>query len=470
MSFNFRDLSKTNLAQSVLKQAGLNPPPDLLRKHEQWHEKPFLGEEIILLGGGFFIGKLAKELLPLGADFVTCDDRLVKQLSETKNFTISKRELTSIGTIKRLIFDASSILSTDQLGSLYETFSILAKNLGPNSRIVFINRPQDQMETLQESTAWAAVEGFFRSFSKEIAVKGGIAQLLTFEDQSLALQRGGGAFEFFLSDYATYITGQILNIQNRAAGKGPYTLAGSLAGKVALVTGAAGGIGKAAAQSLFHEGCHVYCVDHPGALGPLRELANAIEGEALTVDFNEHGPEKYIINQLQASAKKIDIIIHCAGITRDKTIKNTSKRSWDEVINVNLQAVLAINSAFIEEKLISNGGRIITLSSISGIAGNFGQTSYAASKAGLIGYSRALAQTVADRGITVNAVAPGFIETPMTAKVPAINKFFYKRLSILSQAGLPEDVAHGICFLASPAASGITGQTLRICGGHVMGV
>ena len=469
MNLNLKDLSRTKLAQNLMKQAGFNAPPELRRDHSQWHDQYYSEEVILLQGDGQFNRKLGGILRKHGAVVQVADADLIEKLQSCDGLAVSQVAVDQYQS-RRVIYDASGVRTVAQLGELYEFFNQLTQNLGVNARVVFLNRPKAQCTSIEERTAWHGIEGFMRSFAKEIAAKGGIAQLFTIADEEVSLQRISAALEFFLSDYATYITGQVIAFDNQVVGEVSGQLVGSLAGKTALVTGAAGGIGEAVVEALFHEGCHVIAVDHPGAMQQLQDLAAKCEGEALTVDFSQDNPEAYIVRQIIESNQKIDCVVHCAGITRDKTIKNMSRESWNAVLDINLHAVLAIDRALLAEDLIADGGRIITLSSISGIAGNFGQSSYSTSKAALIGYTQALAKELAPRGITVNAVAPGFIETPMTAKVPAVNKYFYKRLSIFSQAGLPIDVAHGICFLASPESVGISGRVLRICGGHIMGV
>jgi 3-oxoacyl-[acyl-carrier protein] reductase len=144
-----------------------------------------------------------------------------------------------------------------------------------------------------------------------------------------------------------------------------------------------------------------------------------------------------------------------------------SESEWDQALEVNLGAIVRTTTAL--EPLLADGGRIICLSSVSGLAGNVGQTNYAASKAGVAGWVRALAPRLAARGVTVNAVAPGFIETRLTAAIPFAIREVARRLSSLGQGGLPDDVAQAITFLASPGAQGLTGHTLRICGGAFVG-
>ena len=163
----------------------------------------------------------------------------------------------------------------------------------------------------------------------------------------------------------------------------------------------------------------------------------------------------------------VDVIVHNAGITRDKTLARMKPELWDQVMEINLVAVLRTTAAL--EPMLRDHGRIVCLSSIAGISGNMGQTNYAASKAGIIGFVRSTAERLADRGVTVNAIAPGFIETRMTAAIPIAIREVGRRLSALGQGGLPEDVAQAITFLATPGAHGITGRTLRVCGGAFLG-
>jgi len=165
----------------------------------------------------------------------------------------------------------------------------------------------------------------------------------------------------------------------------------------------------------------------------------------------------------------LDIVVHNAGVTRDKTLANMTPVQWDLVMAINFGAIAEIDEALLDSGALRQAGRIVCLSSISGIAGNFGQSNYATSKAALIGYVAALAPLVAGQGITVNAVAPGFIETPMTKKIPLFTREAGRRMNSLSQGGRPRDVAELVCFLTSPGAAGISGNTIRVCGQALLG-
>ena len=161
--------------------------------------------------------------------------------------------------------------------------------------------------------------------------------------------------------------------------------------------------------------------------------------------------------------------MHNAGITRDKTLANMTPEYWDSVMAVNLKAPAVLTQALIDGGALGDNGRIVVMASISGIAGNRGQSNYAASKAGLIGLAQAWAPLLAERGISINAVAPGFIETRMTAAIPFTLREAGRRMSSLGQGGLPQDVAEAVAWLAQPGSGAVSGQVLRVCGQAVMG-
>jgi 3-oxoacyl-[acyl-carrier protein] reductase len=242
-----------------------------------------------------------------------------------------------------------------------------------------------------------------------------------------------------------------------------------LAGKVALVTGASRGIGKSIAETLARDGAHVICLDIPKQGEELAEVANEIGGETLQLDITaDHAPRE-IVEHVNERHGGVDIFVHNAGITQDKTLGRMDEGKWNAVLAVNLTSQEKINDALLEADALKPGARIVTVSSMSGIAGNRGQSNYATTKAGVIGTVDALAPLMAERGGTINAVAPGFIETAMTDAMPIGTREAGRRMSSLSQGGQPVDVAETIAWFANPASGGVNGNTVRVCGQNLLG-
>jgi 3-oxoacyl-[acyl-carrier protein] reductase len=274
---------------------------------------------------------------------------------------------------------------------------------------------------------------------------------------------------FFLSGRSAYVDGQVVTL---SAAELPPGEDGEqpLAGKVAVVTGAARGIGAAIARVLSRDGAHVVAVDIPGAGDKLAEVANEVGGTALQLDITGDDAAERLIEHLRERHGGVDIVVHNAGITRDKLLVNMDAARWNSVMAVNLQAQLDITQALLDaESVLKDDARIVCVSSQSGIAGNRGQTNYAASKAGVIGMVRAWAPAFAERKATINAVAPGFIVSEMTAKMPLGTREVGSRLNSLQQGGLPVDVAETIAWLSQPVSGGINGQTVRVCGQSLLG-
>jgi 3-oxoacyl-[acyl-carrier protein] reductase len=266
---------------------------------------------------------------------------------------------------------------------------------------------------------------------------------------------------FLLSGRSAYVSGQVIRIGQVLSS--PMTdWAHPLDGKVALVTGAAQGIGAAIARVLARDGARVVALDVPAAGESLARVANEVGGTALQLDLTRPDAPSTLAAQLDSRHGKVDIVVHNAGITRDKTIGRMSAEQWDAVVDVNLSSQERINDALVP--LMPEGGRIVAVSSTSGIAGNRGQTNYATSKAGVIGLVQSMAPVLARQGITINAVAPGFIETRMTARMPVAAREIGRRMNSMAQGGLPVDVAETIAWLAAPGSAGITGNVVRVCG------
>jgi 3-oxoacyl-[acyl-carrier protein] reductase len=211
------------------------------------------------------------------------------------------------------------------------------------------------------------------------------------------------------------------------------------------------------------------CLDVPGSGDALGQVANRLGGVACQLDLTDADAPARLVTFLRERYGRVDIVVHNAGVTRDKTLANMTPDKWQTVIAVNLIAPKRVDDALVEADLLPPGSRIIGISSVAGIAGNRGQTNYATSKAGVIGLVEASAGTLTARGITINAVAPGFIETAMTASMPLMLREAGRRLNSLAQGGLPIDVAETVAWIASPASDGLTGNVVRVCGQSLLG-
>jgi 3-oxoacyl-[acyl-carrier protein] reductase len=237
-----------------------------------------------------------------------------------------------------------------------------------------------------------------------------------------------------------------------------------LSGNSAFVTGASGGIGKAIAKQLHKLGAHVYISG--SNIGKLEELGKEL-GNNYTIkqcDLSDSSTCSGLFNDIE----KLDILVCNAGITKDGLVIKMSDENFSDVININLKANFILNREAIKKMMRARYGRIINISSVVGVAGNPGQANYCASKAGLIGMTKSLAIEVASRGITINSVAPGFIQSSMTDELNDSQKDAIISKIPMKSLGLPEDVANIVSFLASPLASYITGQTLHVNGGMLM--
>ena len=237
--------------------------------------------------------------------------------------------------------------------------------------------------------------------------------------------------------------------------------------KTALITGASSGIGKAIAIEFARNGADVvinYYRDESGANEVVNEIKSiGKKSFAVKADVSNFDEVKKMMEIVKEKFGHIDILVNNAGITMDRTLKKMSQNEWTKVIDTNLGSVFNVTkNAF---PLLRKNSRIISISSIVGLTGNFGQTNYAASKAGIIGFTRALAKELGKYGITVNAIAPGFIETEMTKRIPFFKKKFIEWMIPLKRTGLPEEIAYAAAFLASDDSSYITGQVLNVNGG-----
>jgi 3-oxoacyl-[acyl-carrier protein] reductase len=246
-----------------------------------------------------------------------------------------------------------------------------------------------------------------------------------------------------------------------------------LAGKTALVTGAGRGIGRAIAVKLGAAGAKV-AVNYNASEAQAQEVVAAIieaggEAQAMKADVSKADEVDAMVNGLVKEWGKVDILVNNAGITRDNLMMRMSQNEWDAVMDTNLRSAYFCTRAVLRSMLRNRWGRIISLSSVVGLTGNAGQANYAAAKAGLIGFTKSVAREVGGRNITANAIAPGFIETDITAGLPEELKAAMLKTIPADRYGQPEDIASAVVFLASDLGSYINGQVLNVDGGMVMG-
>lgn len=246
----------------------------------------------------------------------------------------------------------------------------------------------------------------------------------------------------------------------------------SLSGEIALVTGASRGIGKAVALRLGKDGATVIgtATSDSGAENITAYLKEAgISGMGLNLNVTDQSSVDTVLETITNEFGAPSILVNNAGITRDNLLMRMKQEEWDDIIDTNLTSVYRLSKACMRPMTKAKKGRIISISSVVGAAGNAGQTNYAAAKAGLLGFTKSLARELGARGVTVNAVAPGFIDTDMTKALPDAQKEALLKGIPLNRLGQPEEIAAAVAFLASPAAGYITGETLHVNGGMYMG-
>ena len=452
----------------LVKRLGL-PDPPRLRRHRVGD--PLVPGTVLLdsAPGGRLHGPVGKLLAAAGVE-------LRDPATAVPDATGGRPPLNSA-----LVYDASGITDSTGLRPLYDFFHAQARALHPSGRVIVLGTPPEACDQPRAATAQRALEGLTRSIGKEFG-RGTTAQLVY-------VAPGGeeateSTLRFLLSGRSAYVSGQVIRIGppigtggadgsgSRAAEAGTradFDWDRPLAGRVALVTGAARGIGAAVAQVLARDGAEVIVLDVPGAGDALATVANGLGGTAVQLDLTTPDAPDRLAEHLATRHGRVDILVHNAGITRDKTIARMDAARWDSVIDINLSSQERINDVLLARDLIPAGGRIITVSSIAGIAGNRGQTNYATSKAGVIGLVQSMAPVFAQRGVTINAVAPGFIETRLTARIPLVIREAGRRMNSLAQGGLPVDVAETIAWFAAPGSAGITGNIVRVCGQSLLG-
>ncbi|WP_424919125.1 3-oxoacyl-ACP reductase [Streptomyces sp. wa1064] len=402
--------------------------------------------------------RLDGPLLHLTAGTSTIRDGLAKVLATT-GLAVEARAARPAG----IVLDATGVTSARGLAEVHAALHPVVRSLAPGGRIVVIGTPPTA-EHHHQAAAQQALEGFVRSLGKEVG-RGSTVQLLRLPADGTP-EAAESTLRFLLSPRSAYVSGQVIELTSATPGSVP-DWAAPLAGRTALVTGAARGIGASVASVLARDGARVIVLDVPGAQDDLVRTADRLGATALPLDITAPDASARIA---AAAPDGLDVLVHNAGITRDRRLANMPAERWAQVIEVNLDSVLRTTDELLASDALNRGGRIVATASIAGIAGNDGQTNYAASKAGVIGLVRSLGpRAAAEHGVTVNAVAPGFIETRMTAAVPFLIREAGRRMNSLSQGGLPADVAEAVAWFAQPASGAVNGQVLRVCGQSLLG-
>ena len=333
------------------------------------------------------------------------------------------------------------------------------RTLQKNQQLLLVGLKSEDCTGIQAIFQRSLV-GMTKSLAKEIGHRAQTVNLIRIP-KSTDLGEFAFATSFFTTGRSAFITGQVVPFS-----KGPVQ--GSLRDKVCLVTGGAGGIGSATVKRLESEGAKIILVDVQLMLDKASSLASQ-NVKAFAADLTDEQDLSSLLDLVRVEYGHVDVLINNAGITRDRTLGKMSEAQWDQVLDINLMAVLNLTDRLVDADLISENGTIINTSSISGIAGNFGQTNYTATKAALIEMGALYSEKLSEKRITVNAVAPGYIETQMVKTMPFVTRFMAERLTCLLQAGTPEDIAEAMAFLAHPGSRGIKGEVLRVCGGSFLG-
>ncbi|MDQ6605897.1 MAG: 3-oxoacyl-ACP reductase [Actinomycetota bacterium] len=468
MADRYQQLINTPIGRIVSKQVGL-PSPVKLDRYEPG--APVIAGPVLL--GAAAGNRLARSIVTVldsvGAELHTVPVEDLRSAAaeaglDAKVFTPGVAPADP--TFKALLFDASGIASSDQLRQAWAFLHPSIRRVRRSGRVILLGTAPEDCSDPHEATAQRALEGLVRSVGKEVG-KGSTAQLIYVAPQ--AEDQLESTLRFFLSPRSAYVSAQVVRIAPGQTQREPIDWEQPLNGKVALVTGASRGIGKSIAEVLARDGAHVAGLDVPALAADLEAVMSSIGGSSLTADVTHEDAPDTIATHLLDAHGGVDIVVHNAGVTGDKTLGRMTEELWSRVIAINLSAEERIDEELFARQVLRENGRIVCVSSISGIVGNAGQTNYATSKAGVIGMVQAWAPEIAQRGATINAVAPGFIETQMTAAMPITIREAGRRMNSMSQGGLPIDVAETIAWYASPASTGVNGNVVRVCGQSLLG-
>ncbi len=449
MPDRYQAFTQSRLGATLVGRLGL-PAPTPLRRYREGD--PLLSGAFVVGGDGAVREQITRVITDAGGI-----------VADPADPTDPEARFTGV------VFDATSIAAPADLVALQRFLTPLLRRLSSCARVVVVGGTPERAGSTDARVAQRSLEGFTRSLGKEMR-RGGTVQLVYVDPG--AEERIASTLRFLLSAKSAYVSGQVIRVSDAVPAPDPVlppTALRPLDGTVALVTGAARGIGESIARVLARDGATLVGVDVPQAASDLQRLMTELGGSSVLLDITAVDAPQRIARALAERHGGVDVVVHNAGITRDKKLANMTEDRWSPVIDVNLVAPQRITAELLDQKLVRSNGRVVGVSSMAGIAGNPGQTNYATSKAGVIGWVDALAAEAAELGITVNAVAPGFIETRMTAAMPLFPRESGRRLNSLSQGGLPVDVAETVAWYADPASYGVTGTVTRVCGQSLLG-
>ncbi|SDL48816.1 3-oxoacyl-ACP reductase [Tessaracoccus oleiagri] len=451
------------VGKTLARKAGLTDPPKLRRGRVMPTGPVLLGE----LPGSDGVARVTLGLLGItpGEPIVDVAENRTK---DDKGRDVPRPYAAKPGAI---VVDATGLRKLTDLEGIRQVLRPVMRGLEGSGRVIILAKDASAVEGLEARAVAQAIDGINRTVGKEL--RGGATSNLVFLREGVSAEDLASTLSFLLEGRSAFVSGQTWRV---GKAKVAHELSDKpFEGRIVVVTGAARGIGAAIARTFARDGAKVVAVDVPQSGDSLAKVANEVGGSALQLDITVADAGERIaahVAHTHGNDARIWALVNNAGITRDKMLANLDEAKWAQVIEVNLAAEMRINDYLLSHDVPGGFGeeaRIVGIASTSGWAGNKGQANYAASKAGVMGYTWELSRQLADRPITANAVAPGFIETALTTAIPFVQREIFRRSNSLNQGGDPVDVAETLAYLCGPASGGVDGQVIRVCGQNLVG-